>query len=385
MARSRVFAIAAASALALVACGGESAYPGFAATGSGVETVNDAAAIAAHRPTGSQYSAAAIGAVDAVGSLIKELPALDGQPSRGRGCHDGSEFFTPSRIGDPHSTESREFFDASCTHIALDAIRVFKPTGPHSENETVAVSIYAPKSPVPIAFRLENSQVTNANFDRLGYATTRDGFVRTTTRQLLISNQRRSVSSSETVMMPSISDDLTKLCQNFAGYDAAGIPSLDATFGWQGATIGSPAPIRSADTNGIVTVSTTEVGSAVTGPVGSLSLLTSTAHAGCPDAAAAYALSGGTTASTYSIPLRAEYRNDRLLSLAVTRASFAGGYTFDVETTRNPRSGAIAVNGLMLNGEVRIAGVHADAFGNGGLAITSTGAQYRLVDWTVVL
>jgi hypothetical protein len=387
MARSRVFATTAACVLALAGCSGEGRYSGLSATGNGLETVDDAAAIVAHRPTGSQYAAAAVGAVDALGSLVKELADVDGNDSHGRACRDGSEFFAPSRNGDSHSTETREFFDAACTHLARDAVRVYKPTGTNAESEAVAVSIYAPGRAAPIALSLENLQIADAKFGPLGFPIARDGFVRTATRQLLISYQRQSVSSSETVMTPSRNNDLSALCQNSAGYDAVGIPSLDATFGWQGATIESPAPVRADDGTGIVTITTTQVGSTFAGPVGSLSLLAGTAHQACSNAAPAYALAGGTSANSFAIPIRAAYRRGRLWSLDVSRASFAGGYRFDLATNRNAKNatGSVAVNGVLTNGKTRVASLSSDAFGSGELTITSTGAQYRLVDWTIVL
>jgi hypothetical protein len=69
MARPGVFALATVCALALAGCSNGS-YSGLAA---GVETVEDAAAIVAHRPTGTQYAAAAIGAADTLGAVLGGL------------------------------------------------------------------------------------------------------------------------------------------------------------------------------------------------------------------------------------------------------------------------------------------------------------------------
>jgi hypothetical protein len=69
MARFGVYALAAAFALALAGCG-DGSYSGLSA---GVETVEDAAAIVAHRPTGTQYAATAIGAVDTLGAVLGGL------------------------------------------------------------------------------------------------------------------------------------------------------------------------------------------------------------------------------------------------------------------------------------------------------------------------
>ncbi len=386
MARSRFFAIVAVCAFALAGCSSRGGYSGFSTSGNGLETVDDAAAIVAHRPTGSQYAAAAIGAVDSVGSLVKELADAGGSNAMGRDCREGAEFLAPSRTGDPRSTETREFFDAGCTQLARDTVRTFAPLGTGTESEAVAVSIYARNTAAPLALRLESSRITGAKFDALGFPIVRDGFARATTRQLLVSNQRRSISSSQIVMMPARGDDGNSLCAGSAGYDATGIPSLDATFGWQGTTVDSPRSIRRDDRSGGVTVSTTRIGSAVAGPIGSLSFLAGAPRKACANAATAYALAGATAASAFTIPIRAVYRHGRLSSLTVFRASFSGGFTLDLASSKNlrNRTGTLAVSGLLTNGKTHVANLFSDAFGSGVLTITSTGAQYRLVDWTVV-
>ncbi len=383
MARSRFFAIVAACAFALAGCSSRGGYSSFSTSSNGLETVDDAAAIVAHRPTGSQYAAAAIGAVDSVGSLVRELTAAGGSSATSRDCREGAEFLAPSRTGDPRSTETREFFDAGCTQLARDTVRTFAPLGMGTESEAVSVSIYARNSAAPLALRLENSRITGAKFDVFGFPIVRDGFARATTRQLLVSNQRRSVSSSQIVMMPARGDDGNALCAGSAGYDASGIPSLDATFGWQGATVDSPRSIRRDDRAGGVTVSTTQIGSAVAGPIGSLSLLAGPPRKAC--AATTNTLVGATTASAFTIPIRAVYRYGRLSSLNVFRASFSGGFTLDLASSNSRnRTGPLAVSGLLTNGKTHVANLFSDAFGSGVLTITSTGAQYRLVDWTVV-
>ncbi len=387
MARSRIFAIAAAAcALALAGCGGRGGSD-LSSSGGGLETLDDAAAIVAHRPTGSQNASAAIGAVDSLGSLINQLADAGGAETAGRDCLRGMELLTPSRTGDPHSTEMREFFDAGCTQLARDTVRTFVPLGMGAESETVAVSIYARNGASPLALRLESSRIVNATFDALGFPLAGDGFAKSTTRQLLVSNQRRTVSTSQIAIAPSRGDDVNALCASSAGYDAAGIPSLDATFGWQGSTLDSPTSVRRTDPAGGVSVSTTQIGSTLAGPIDSLSLLTGTSHAGCANAAPGYALAGSASTRAFTIPIRVSYRDGRLSSLSVSGATFSGGFTFDLTTRTSGRSrtGAIVFDGLLTNGKTRVANLFSDAFGSGALTITSTGAQYRLVDWTVVM
>ena len=186
-------------------------------------------------------------------------------------------------------------------------------------------------------------------------------------------------------MAPSTVSGVNAICENSAGYDAAGIPSLDATFGWQGSTIESPTSMRRDDGNGSVTVSTTQVGNTFAGPVGSLSLLAGAPRGGCTDAPPGYALSGATTASAFTVPIRVTYRDGKLSSLAVWQASFSSGYRFDLTTNRRATSTDGGVRGLLTDGKIRVATLSSDAFGSGELTITSTGAQYRIVDWTVVM
>lgn len=82
MTRFGVFALVAACALALAGCA--DAYSGLAAA-DGVQTVGDATAFFAHRPTGSQYAAAAIGSVDSLGAVMRELSRARSSPAFCRG------------------------------------------------------------------------------------------------------------------------------------------------------------------------------------------------------------------------------------------------------------------------------------------------------------
>jgi len=78
MARFGVCTLVAACALALAGCA--DAYSGLSAA-EGVQTVGDATAFFAHRPTGSQYAAAAIGSFDSLGALMRELSRARSSPA----------------------------------------------------------------------------------------------------------------------------------------------------------------------------------------------------------------------------------------------------------------------------------------------------------------
>ena len=102
-----------------------------------------------------------------------------------------------------------------------------------------------------------------------------------------------------------------------------------------------------------------------------------------PAALPAFPIGGGAPAGIFTIPIRATYRHGVLWNLSVNDASLAGGYRFAANTVRTGFD-APNVMGVLVNGGIRVASLAADAFGNGTLTITSTGAQYRLIDWTIV-
>ena len=102
-------------------------------------------------------------------------------------------------------------------------------------------------------------------------------------------------------------------------------------------------------------------------------------------AATAVAIASGSTfagsaVSHFRISLRAAYRKGRLIALNVPYATF-GRYAMSVATSHG--SGAAKVAGALSDGRTRIASLSSDASGNGKLTITSTGAEYRLANWTI--
>lgn len=398
MARSGVFAILVACGLALAGCGTETGHSGAAVPVVGAETVGDAAAIAAHQPTDSQDAAVAIASADALGSRIRALadesagdPRDDDEGrdafARADGtCRDGSEFLLLGRNGDnARSSEIRDFFDPGCTRVARDAVDVFTPGAPGEEILERIVSIYAVDGFSPIAVRRESSRIANATFGPRGFPIAREGFSRTTSSTLWISNREQSTSASRVVMLPGL-DDENEYCQDTAGYSTTGIPSLDATFGWEVRSRVSTEPAtRTRDGSGAVTLSSTQGGNTFAGPIGSLFVVADRSEPTCPAPTSAYALSGGAP-SAFTMPIRATFRRGTLAALTVTGAAFAGGYTLDAYTKTGTGNdfADVTVRGTLRNGRVHVATLTADRFGNGALGLTATGTQYRLVDWTVV-
>ncbi len=384
MCRVLVFAIAVIAGFSLAGCGLDSGQSGSAIPLAGPETVGDAAATIAHRPTDSQNTAAAIDAVGVLGSRLNALAESAGDPddlSGGAICRDGTEFFAPARRIGGASTETRAFYDPACTQLARDAIRVVTSRGPATETVERSVLLYAPGRSMPIGLRRETSAIADARFGRWGFPMIRDGFSRTTSSSLWIANRKQSIAKSEFVLLPG--SGRNNYCQDSAAFSSTGFPSLDATFGWQSGTLGSQlSTTRTTDGRGIATLTTTQTGNSFVGPIGSLSIVSGQSH-GCPAALPAFRIGGGAPAGIFTIPIRATYRHGVLWNLSVNDASLAGGYRFAANTVRTGFD-APNVTGVLVNGGIRIASLAADAFGNGTLTITSTGAQYHLIDWTIV-
>jgi hypothetical protein len=409
MARLAFFAITAASAIAFASCsstsgGGNAGRAGSAIPAFGAETVGDAAAIVTHQPTDSQNAAAAIAALDALGSRIGSLasdeiasdpinPASSARAVPDGSCEDSFEFFVRQPRGDAAaqaspSTETREFFDPGCTQLARDAVRIVRSIGPTEEIVNRTIRLYAPAHSAPIATRFESSRISDARFGRWGFPLAGDGFSRTTSSALWISHRKQAVSSSKIVVLPSRTS-ASVYCEGSAGYSATGIPSLDATFGWEGGTLespGSPSSVRTDDGEGIVTTSSTQRGNIFIGPIGSLWLNAGRPASGCPAAARTQTVAGGTPAGVFAIPIHATFRRGTLSGLFVPGAAFGGGYALSAYTVGRAGEdlGSVTIDGIVNDGRVEIATFEANPFGTGALTLTSTGAQYRLIDWTIV-
>lgn len=389
MCRALVLAISV-SAFALAGC---AAGPSDTASGlpfAGAETVGDAAAIVAHRPTDSQNTAAAIEAVGALGSRLNQLadesatePAGWTDPRLSSGaCRDGTEFFAPDRAGQPESTETREYFDVACTQLARDTVRRYYVRSPTSEVVARATELYTRGLARPIATRRETVTISGATFARFGFPSAARGFTRTSVGVLWIGERRQNASASSVTLLPG-RGGANLYCRAAAAYSLTGVPSLDATFGWDGSTVGGAvAATRQSDARGNVTLASLQRGNAYAGPIGSLRLTTLKAGGACPTGGWAFRVAGGVPATDFSLPIRATYRNGALASLSVAGASL-GTYRLTASTVGSGLDDR-NVAGVLVSRGVRVASLQADAFGNGLLTVTSTGAQYRLIDWTIV-
>jgi hypothetical protein len=397
MARSPIALVVSALALSLglSACSGMSAGNGsLPGSAEMTQTIGDTADALVARRTGSQNAGTGISTANALGGRIRQLQLASGDDAwsgfspalrvRGRRahCEDGIELFAPDRNGDPNSTEALFFYDAGCTSVALDDVRLYTSTGRSSETVHRTDSLYAPGSSTATAVETSTSNISNATFGRYGLPNPAAGFADVTAGQVSIGTSPVLSANAEFVMMPGTRAS-GAFCGDSAGFDPTGIASLDSTFGYQGAVLSGGS--RTSSGNAFVTWSATSSGTAFQGPIGSLSVATGSQNLSCPIATPNFTLNGGTAIGTYSIPMRITFHRGELWSLTITGATLPGGDTLNVRTNHARRQGSRGyIVGSISNGGTSIATFGVSAFGNGVLTVTSTGAQYKIVDWIVV-
>ncbi|HEY9085876.1 MAG TPA: hypothetical protein VIN40_08105, partial [Candidatus Tyrphobacter sp.] len=297
-------------------------------------------------------------------------------------CSNGVEFYAPDKSGDPNSTELQYFYDAACTQLARDIVRIYSSTGANSESVARTESTYAAGSNTASAVRTDTDVITNATFGQYGYPIAADGFDRVTTGDLTISGVKTIASDGELVMESG--SGTNGYCGDTAGYNATGIASLNETFGWQGGDLSGGT--RTVNGDGSVTWSATHAGTAFKGPIGSLSIATGTQNSACPITTPMFTLSGGTSIGEYTIPITATFKQGLLVGLTITNAHLANRTTLNVTTNAgvSPTNADFISGTVASSGGTTLATFTTDAFGDGTLTVTSTGKQYVITDWHVV-
>lgn len=378
------FVSAAAAAVALTACSGGGSGPApvtvptSAPQGLSSQQAMTESAVATTNALGTplkDFSAytTTVGPIALVASR-STLVAGDGA------CHSGIAFFAPDKNGDANSTEVQSFYDAGCTQLARDVVRVYTSTGTSSEKVARTEKFYAVNNAAPVAERDGSEAISNASFDTHGYPIVANGFTRIDQGSLAIAGAQTIASAHELVMAPA-SNGSNAFCGDSAGYNATGFAKLGETFGWQGQLSNGS---RVANADGSVTWSSTHAGNAVKGPIGGLAIAAGTANTVCPIVTPDFTISGGSALGSYSIPLTATYRGGTLQSLTISNATLANGDTLNVSTsTTVPPSSSLFVTGTIANAGTTVATFATDAFGSGTLTLAS-GAQFVIVDWHVV-
>ncbi|HZZ00057.1 MAG TPA: hypothetical protein VFE36_10820 [Candidatus Baltobacteraceae bacterium] len=380
------FGMAACSGMS----GGNGSLPGSADVN---QTIGDTADALLARRTGSQNARAGISAANALGGRIRQLALVSAddawmplrpdsvRPARLHSCEDGIELMAPARNGAPNSTEALVFYDAGCSQLALDDVRTYTPTSAHSETVHHATTFYVPGNSRALGGATATSAISNATFGRYGLPNVAAGFANVTAAQVVVNKSPELSTAAELVMMPGTRASAT-FCSDSAGYDPSGIVSLDSTFGWQGSILSGGT--RTSEGNGFVTWSATPAGTVYGGATGALSIASATQNLTCPIARPDFTLAGGSAIGTYTIPISVTFHRGRLWGVTVSRAMLPGGDTLSVRTNHARRQSSRAyITGTIKGGRTSIATFGVNAFGNGTLTVTSTGAQYKIADWIV--
>ena len=99
-----------------------------------------------------------------------------------------------------------------------------------------------------------------------------------------------------------------------------------------------------------------------------------------------FTLAGSTPQGTYSIPVVATYKAGLLDRVHDLQCGLANGTTLNVTTNTgvSPTSNQFFSAARSPRTARRIATFSVDAFGDGTLSVSSSGAQYVITDWQVV-
>ncbi len=193
------------------------------------------------------------------------------------------------------------------------------------------------------------------------------------------SARAKQIVSRSTLVIRPAAGYVTEYCQSSAGFSARGIPSLDATFGWESGALSGGS--RTIDARGSSTWLANASGAVVQSSIGGLSVGRSGARATCPMTLPPFVVKGGTSASAFSIPIAMTFHRGTLTSLDVEGARFSSGESLYVTTAAARRP--LQVSGTISDARAPVATFRTDTLGNGTLTITSTGAQYVIADWIV--
>lgn len=375
-------AAAAFAAILLAGCGGG---------GSSSTTTLPAVTTAPVGGTTQTQSEEAVTTTNSVGSPLKDFQSNNStvsplalgrsvQSVQNGACNNGIELFAPDKNGDANSTEAQYFFDTACTQLARDTLRIYSSLGTGSESVNRTESVYAVNNATPIAVRTDSVLITNATFDAHGFPVVAGGYNRVSTDSLNIAGAKTIDASDELVLLPA-SNGTNAFCGDSAGFNATGIAKLGETFGWQGIESGS----RTLNSDGSVTWTTAHAGNSAHGAIGSLSIASAPQNHACPITVPMFSLSGGTAGNAFNIPVTATYNHGVLSNLSIVNAQLASGATLNVTT--NSAVGPAAsgyITGSITKSGTQTATFAVDAFGNGTLTVTASGAQYVITDWHVV-
>ena len=297
----------------------------------------------------------------------------------------GVEYFKPDKAGDPNSYEYQVFYDAQCAQIARDHIHVVNSTTGTttvSQVTTETDKLYSQtNSTTPTSVSVEQNTMTG-QFSSSGYPIFSDGFARASTETLTVGSTVETQRGSEFVSAPKTSTSQT-YCGDSAGYSGEEHAGNDALFGYQNLL---SSTTRTVNTDGSVTYALNGSGSIYTvTPPASFTLNQGTLNTSCPITTPAFTLGGGTLKSSYGGgTFSVTFLHGVILNLTITNEQLSNGYTLNVTTSASaaPTSSSF-ITGTITKSGTTVATFSVDAFGDGTLTVTSTGAIYTMKHWHV--
>lgn len=302
------------------------------------------------------------------------------------GPYQSFAYWKPDKAGDPNSVQYQLYYDAACAQLARDTVRVISSvTGSgavKTQTQTVTTAEYDKGSTVSSSIRNEVNTITG-QFDAEGYPQLKLGFARSSILTVTEGGAVVESHANEYIAGATSSSSQT-YCGDSAGFNNEKLSSTGQIHGWQNLTANAS---RTVNSDGSITWTDSSSGSVFSGAaVGALSIGKGALNNACPITVPAFTLGGGTLVSGYSVPsMSATFKSGTLMSLTVTNATLASGYTLNVTTdaTQSPSSTKF-INGVISKAGTTLATFGVDANGNGTLTVSATGAQFTMHHWHVV-
>lgn len=310
-------------------------------------------------------------------------------------CANGVEVFSPDQHGDANSTEHQYFYDAACTQMARDVVRIWSPgAAPNTENVTVTMKLYS-QSGALTAERNDAITLASPKFTSGGFPSLVQGYTRVSTSALGVEASNgvlnQTFLQNDELVMQAASGGVNAYCSDSAGYNTVGFGGPN-TSGWAGIMANGS---RTANNDGSVTYTGEHVGKGYVGPIGDFGISTGTANTACPISSPLYSISQAslTASQTHDIPYSVTFNNGVLTSLSVQNATITTTanppVTYSLNVATKPGSDPLAIVGTIStvseSGTSLLATFYVNAFGDGTLVMDPPGGTqtFIITDWHV--
>ena len=297
----------------------------------------------------------------------------------------GVEYFKPDKAGDPNSYEYQVFYDSACTKIARDHVHVINSTTGTTTKTQVSTETDKHYSQTdstnPTSVSVEVNTLTG-QVSTSGYPILSAGYSRASTYTLTVGGTVETKRGSEHISLPKTPTSQS-YCGDSAGYSGEQHEGNDVTFGYQNLLTSAS---RTVNADGSVTYSVNGGGSVYSAtPPATFTLNQGTLNTTCPIATPAFTLSGGTLKHSYGGgTFTVTFFHGVIQSLSIVNETLSNGYVLNASSNpgASPTSSTFITGTITKNGTT-VATFNVDAFGNGTLTVTATGATYTMEHWHV--